>query len=464
MYEGGVFEQYGDTFDKVIALLKDNTFDGYSLEWVKEWEQSVSDIDQSIDDINIKIQDLQDTMREEVTFRAINEAVTQLGYLKDELSSMSGLFSEEILYGEDGSLSEYGVGKAAVLIEQLENSQKLAMEYREKYTRALSDDTFASEKDKQEYLNNLKNQYMQELNETKSFTEQIVSLYEKQKASEVNALKDIIKKRKEALQAKKEYYDWDKNLKEKNKDIDALKAQIAAVETVNTAESKAKLESLKAELAQKEEELNELKEDHLYDMQMDALDQFSEWLSEDTEAKLKSLEYQKEIVDKLSEITEGHDINDTISALEQFYLGLSGKDSIFNGHEIAANAGTGIKAEKAMTPVTDQHIIDIEEGIRNGEIVKADNEFLIESLRNLPQPQWNVPMLNAVNQSGLSEIDYERVVPNQTNIDIHYDSMMRVDGNVDSFVVSDLQKYMEDQYKYTKRRLTSDLKKVGVHK
>ncbi len=51
MYEGGVFEQYGDTFDKVIALLKDNTFDGYSLEWVKEWEQSVSDIDQSIDDI-----------------------------------------------------------------------------------------------------------------------------------------------------------------------------------------------------------------------------------------------------------------------------------------------------------------------------------------------------------------------------------------------------------------------------
>ncbi len=466
MYEGGVFEQYGDTFDKVIALLKDNTFDGYSLEWVKEWEQSVSDIDQSIDDINIKIQDLQDTMREEVTFRAINEAVTQLGYLKDELSSMSGLFSEEILYGEDGSLSEYGVGKAAVLIEQLENSQKLAMEYREKYTRALSDDTFASEKDKQEYLNNLKNQYMQELNETKSFTEQIVSLYEKQKASEVNALKDIIKKRKEALQAKKEYYDWDKNLKEKNKDIDALKAQIAAVETVNTAESKAKLESLKAELAEKEEELNELKEDHLYDMQMDALDQFSEWLSEDTEAKLKSLEYQKEIVDKLSEITEGHDINDTISALEQFYLGLSGKDSIFNGHDIAAN-NTAADTNVAPQPKTNGDMVTVPKWDGTIRLMNLENDPFggmdIEELKNSPLLQWNVPMPKVVNNAKMEGVDYECAPNRVTNVEVYYDKMLNVEGNVDSYVVNDLKRHMEEQYKYTKSRLTSDLKKVGVH-
>ena len=66
-------------------------------------------------------------------------------------------------------------------------------------------------------------------------------------------------------------------------DIDALKAQIAATESINTAESKAKLASLRAELEDKETELNELKEDHLYSMQTEALDQFSNWLSEDTE-------------------------------------------------------------------------------------------------------------------------------------------------------------------------------------
>lgn len=414
MYSNGIFAEYGDTFDKVIALLKDNTFDGYSQEWGKEWEQSFSAIEQEIDDLNMSTQDLLDTMREEVTFRSINEAVTQLGYLKDQLSSMSGLFQDDFLYAQNGALTDYGVKKAAVIIKQLENAQKLALEYREKYNRALSDDTFAGDKEKQDYLNNLKNQYSQELGEVKSFTEQLVSLYQNQKNSEINSLKEVIAKRKEALQAKKDYYNWDKNLKEKNKDIDALKAQIAATESINTAESKAKLASLRAELEDKETELNELKEDHLYSMQTEALDQFSNWLSEDTEARTKSLEYQREIVEQLSQITEGYDIADIIDSLEQYYL----------------DQGYNALRDQTFTPSD----INLQSGITESMI-----------------PDVHIP-----------EFNYEGSMPAQANIDIHYDSMLKVEGNVDSYVVNDLKQHMETQYNYTKSRLTADLGKVGV--
>lgn len=414
MYSNGIFAEYGDTFDKVIALLKDNTFDGYSQEWVKEWEQAFSAIEQEIDDLNMSTQDLLDTMREEVTFRSINEAVTQLGYLKDQLSSMSGLFQDDFLYAQNGALTDYGVKKAAVIIKQLENAQKLALEYREKYNRALSDDTFAGDKEKQDYLNNLKNQYSQELGEVKSFTEQLVSLYQNQKNSEINSLKEVIAKRKEALQAKKDYYNWDKNLKEKNKDIDALKAQIAATESINTAESKAKLASLRAELEDKETELNELKEDHLYSMQTEALDQFSNWLSEDTEARTKSLEYQREIIEQLSQITEGYDIADIIDSLEQYYL----------------DQGYNALRDQTFTPSD----INLQSGITESMI-----------------PAVHIP-----------EFNYEGSMPAQANIDIHYDSMLKVEGNVDSYVVNDLKQHMETQYNYTKSRLTADLGKVGV--
>lgn len=54
--------------------------------------------------------------------------------------------------------------------------------------------------------------------------------------------------------------------KSKNKDINAIKAQIAALEGTTNAAAKAKLEQLKADLAEKEEDLEDTKHDHEIDL------------------------------------------------------------------------------------------------------------------------------------------------------------------------------------------------------
>jgi len=54
-------------------------------------------------------------------------------------------------------------------------------------------------------------------------------LYKTQISNENDALQKVISLRKDALSAKKAYYDYDKNLSEKNKDISQLKAQIQAL-------------------------------------------------------------------------------------------------------------------------------------------------------------------------------------------------------------------------------------------
>ena len=51
--------------------------------------------------------------------------------------------------------------------------------------------------------------------------------------TEVDYLDKIISKRKEALDKKKSYYEYDKKIKSQNKDINSLKAQLAALEGVN---------------------------------------------------------------------------------------------------------------------------------------------------------------------------------------------------------------------------------------
>lgn len=58
----------------------------------------------------------------------------------------------------------------------------------------------------------------------------LLDMYTTQVTKENDLLQENIEKRKDALAAKEKYYDYDKTLKKKTKDINTLKAQIAALE------------------------------------------------------------------------------------------------------------------------------------------------------------------------------------------------------------------------------------------
>jgi len=56
------------------------------------------------------------------------------------------------------------------------------------------------------------------------YQQKLADMYIDQITAENDALQDLISARKDALSAKKEYYDYDKTLKNKNKDIAQLQA------------------------------------------------------------------------------------------------------------------------------------------------------------------------------------------------------------------------------------------------
>lgn len=68
--------------------------------------------------------------------------------------------------------------------------------------------------------------------DVKDYQDSLVSLYTDALKAEVDALDKVISKRKEATQAKEEYYSYDKKIREQTNDVNALKAQIAALEGV----------------------------------------------------------------------------------------------------------------------------------------------------------------------------------------------------------------------------------------
>lgn len=69
--------------------------------------------------------------------------------------------------------------------------------------------------------------------DVKSYQDSLTDLYLNAMQTEVDYLDKIISKRKEALDKKKSYYEYDKKIKSQSKDINSIKAQIRALEGVN---------------------------------------------------------------------------------------------------------------------------------------------------------------------------------------------------------------------------------------
>lgn len=99
--------------------------------------------------------------------------------------------------------------------------------------------------------------------------------------------------------------------KDKTKDINALKAQIAALEGTTNAAAKAKLAKLKADLKDKEEDLADTKYEHQLDMESKGYDDLSEKADDALDNTLKSLksntDLQKSVInDMLSEVKDSY--------------------------------------------------------------------------------------------------------------------------------------------------------------
>lgn len=473
MYKNGVFEQYGDTFKKVVEMLNDNTFDGFSATWVDEWAQSSDKVTSDIYDLDMTLQDLKDRFREEVTFRAIDDAIEKLGYLKEVVKDASELINDELLYDADGSFSSFGTAKVSTLVEQLELAQQTAYEYAKKMAVIQEDTTYASDKDKETALRELKKSYDQQLLEAKGYSDSIVSLYKNQAKQEVDLLKDLIARRKEALQAKKDYYDYDRSIRSKNRDLEAIQAQIDALTGIDSAEARARKAQLEADKTDLENELDEMKKEHEYTLQIHALDNFSDQLSDALENVARDaveiLNEQRGIIDSAVKLYQQSNdmIQATIDALVKFY----GENGDVPGSTAGITPITGKPANVSTSSIEERYGEGIRE-LKPGESLGMSEETY-EKFKSL------IPFNVCDNQShvmydNMQNLMYENneIVRNAINamqnrdtapvvIHNHYDCLLKVEGNIDDRNAKLLPSQLEQSFKYNCARMDSGMRKLG---
>ena len=291
-------------------------------------------------------------------FAPLEEGISALQNVRAELDSFRGLFNEEAFFdSKTGALTGEGAAQVYLIEEAMIAAKQEIANYSEGLEKL--EKNYKNGVISQEEFNEKSEEYRQGIqnatSDVKDYSDTLVDLYLTQMNKENEILQKTIDLRKEALQRKAEYYDYDKNIRNQTKDINALKAQAAALEGSNDADSQAELKRLKQQIADAEEELSETKRSHSIDMQQQGYDALSQDLNdvlEDTETEIKSnADKQLEVIDSMlqqtvSKYAEAYkSINKIISSTG--FEGSSDFDESVKG--IKTQEGSKTEKKKAQT-------------------------------------------------------------------------------------------------------------------
>lgn len=263
-----------------------------------------------------------------------DKAIKKLDHIVTDCENIQGMMDSDTFLSDDGSFTTNGLTNIALENQSIQANQRKIADWKQELAELqkaynnhyITEEDFISQSES--IVSNI-NQAAKDIN---SSQQNLISTYIDQITKENEYLQDNISKRKEALDAKKDYYDFDKTIKSKTKDINAIKAQIAALEGTTNAVAKAKLEQLKADLADKQDDLNDTKYDHKIDMESkgydNLADQADKALDSATQAIKTNTDMQKSVISNM------------LKEVQKNY-----KDVYSNITDIVKDSGTQISTE-----------------------------------------------------------------------------------------------------------------------
>lgn len=255
--------------------------------------------------------------QEEIDFRfkPLDEAQNKLSNLVSELQTAQKLLGDtESFYNDDGAFSTNGLTNILLVQEQIDATKDKIANYREGLNKL--DEMYKNGAIGPEYYKTKTDEMLKSLQQESAtladLKQNLLDMYTTQVTKENDLLQENIEKRKDALAAKEKYYDYDKTLKKKTKDINTLKAQIAALEGTSNAASKARLEKLRAELADAEDDMADTMHQHEVDMKNTGYENFSDEankaLDNTLDAVKKNAAFQEAIIGSmLSNVKANYD-------------------------------------------------------------------------------------------------------------------------------------------------------------
>lgn len=303
-------------YNKRQELLRDQAKYDVGSEKYNEIAEEIEKLDDSIYDAMENIEDLKNKIWE-VRWEPFFDGQEALGDLIDQTDDLRGLLNSDAFVGKNGGLTLDGIANIALINQGMIAAKQQIKNYNEALKKLDEDlkngniSTSEYKEQQKEFMDGIANS----VGVVEDYKDSIVDLYTKMLEQENEVAQKSIDKQKELLDIKKKNADYNKTLRKQARDVNTLKAQIAALEGTNNASAQAELKRLKAQLRDAEEEMQDTRDDHEYDVRQNGLDGLSENLDKQLEETLYDVTHNAE---KQEQVISGM-LNRVVGNYQQAY-------------------------------------------------------------------------------------------------------------------------------------------------
>lgn len=328
--------------DVLQKQLDSSTLDKNSEEYQK-WIDQITQLDTEIMQLSETNHGLYDDMRNN-GYKIFERMYDASEKLRKSYSAIKDLINDDMTFDDDGKFTNAGLVSLDQTMKTYQSNQQdldTALKQRQSYIdrfNAVNEDGTKKypEYSQQEFDNDMQNvttTIQESIAATNASRQEAINMIAAQAKAELDALNKVIDARKEALQKKEEYYEYDKKIKSQTNDLKSLDQQIQALEGVQTEEGRAQKARLEAQKKQSQESLDDTVIQHQYEMQVEGLSDLSNQLQENYEKFTEDLNSNfNKANEQLDAVNHYLDANQDIlkKAANEIIKGVTGKDIDFS--------------------------------------------------------------------------------------------------------------------------------------
>ena len=226
-------EQIDELYKKREQLLKQQAIYDVGSAKYDEYADQIADIDDEIYGLLGDIEDLKDKIWE-VRWQPFFDGMEAAENLRNEMDQVRDLLDSDAFIDENGGLTAEGITNIALISSAMNNAKQQIRDYQEAIQK-LSEDYENGNISTSEYEDNLQS-FLESIrsgaSDVESYRDEIVSLYTEMLEKENDVVQESISKYKDLLDIRKQNDSYSRDIKNQTKDINALQAQISALQGV----------------------------------------------------------------------------------------------------------------------------------------------------------------------------------------------------------------------------------------
>lgn len=366
------YDKFLELQEEVDKQLKSGEIVEYSNEWY-EAKKAVVEANTAWVESKQKLLEIKEALRE-ANWESWNLAVDAIEHVNKQLDSTISLIDSLTSFDKSGGITQNGISQANLYASALKNARQEVADYQEAINTLNREYKLGiiNQADYNKELQNYTEKQMSAVSSVRKYREEIVSLVKDGIKAETNAMSELVSKRKDALKQQKDANDYADKVKEKQKSISKLQAQIAALSGDDTASTQARIRSLRAQLQSEQDDLDKTRRDHEYSILTqgydDALKKFKENQDARTEELETSLEAQENAINSA--------LSATTAQYEQTYNQLTELATIY-GYSLDASIS---QPWRDATSAVQEYADAVKTGTANATIATQNATYDIEKL------------------------------------------------------------------------------------